>query len=216
MRIKKEWPMNLLEDIMETEQMNSLPKDFRGSLEYVLHSLPSQKSVEALRLCYQQHMTYEEIGVVMGVSQNRVGQMIENVKCEIKNPFWGKYLQYGVQGVIEQHIQLQKELHQQKVETEVRKTIEAEQQAKKDAEEAERYKSLPIEDRILLTELNLDARVQTCLRRSNLKTVGDLLRLDYSTFAKIRNSGKTTREIIITEVEKLGFDCDHLKNEKNV
>lgn len=209
------WPFNLIADIegrreMKIEPIEPLPEDFNGSLEYVLHSLPCQKNVEVLRLRYQCYMTHEEISKEVGLSQPRVAQMLEYVRREMRKPYWTQYLRYGVQGVIEQQ-QQQQEIYQQKVESEVLKAVEADRHARIEAEAAERYVSLPMEDRILLEELNLDMRAKNCLRRGDIKTVGDLMRLDYQTFAKIRSLGEKTRMRIRAEVEKLGFDCSHLK-----
>ena len=216
-----EWPYNLIADLEGTgepkiEPIDPLPDDFMGSLEYLLHILPNQRGVEILRLRYQKHMTYGEIGAVVNLSHNRVGQLLENVHREIKKPCWSKYLRYGVQGIIEQQMQQQKEIYQQRVESEVKRAVEAARIAREEAEEAERRQSLPIEDRIQLSELNLDIRAQKALWRSGLRTVGDLLRLDYKTFARTRNAGEITRERILSEVERLGFDCNHLKDPSSV
>lgn len=211
-----EWPHNLIADIegrRETKiaPIDPLPEDFMGSLEYVLHSLPNQKSVEVLRLRYQHHMPYEAIAEEVGISQARVGQLLEYARREIRRPEWIQYLRYGVQGIIEQQRQQQEEIYRQKIEREVREAVEADRAARIKAESAERYKSLPIEDRIRLIDLNLDARARNGLWRRDLETVGDLLRLNYKQFAGIRYVGEATRKRIIAEVERLGFDCTHLK-----
>jgi DNA-binding transcriptional ArsR family regulator len=140
-----EWPHNLIADIEGRREtiiapIDPLPEDFTGSLEYVLHSLPNQKSVEVLRLRYQHHMPYEAIAAEVGISQARVGQLLEYARREIRKPEWIQYLRYGVQGIIEQQRQQQKEIYQKKVEFEVWKDVEADRNARKEAEEAEKIK----------------------------------------------------------------------------
>ena len=213
---KPEWPYNLIADLEiqdgpKLAPIDPLPEDFLGSLEYLLHVLPDQRSVEILRLRYQERMTYGEIGAVVNLSQTRVAQLLEHVRREIVKPCWEKYLRYGVQGIIEQRMQQQKEIYQQRVALEVRKAVEVDQQEREKAAEADRLKNLPIEERILITELNLDVRAQNSLRRRGYETVGDLLRLDYKAFTRIRYVGEMTRKKILAEIERLGFDCDHLK-----
>ena len=214
------WPYNLIADLegrreSKIEPIDPLPEDFLGSLEYVLRSLPNQKSVEVLRLRYQYHMPYEAIAVEVGVSQARIGQLLEYARREIRSPAWIQYLRYGVQGIVAQQRQQQEEIYWQRIEREVREAVEADRHARVEAEAAERYESLPIEDRIRLADLNLDARARNGLRRRDLETVGDLLRLSYKQFAGIRYVGEATRKRILIEIEKLGFDCKHLKDPTN-
>lgn len=213
-----EWPNNLIANIgvwheTKTELIDSLPEDFIGSLEYVLHSLPNQRNVEILRLHYQHQMTYEEIGSQMNLSRARIGQMIERVREEIRSPYWIKFLRYGIRGILEQQILHQKEICQQKIEAAVQEALKADRYAREVEEKVERRKALPLEERIRLSELNLDTRTQNSLRRGALETVGDLLRLDYKRLEQIQGIGKVNRKIIIAEVERLGFDCEHLKDE---
>lgn len=211
-----EWPYNLIADLegrreAKIEPIDPMPEDFLGSLEYVLRSIPNQKSVEVLRLRYQHYMPYEAIAAEVGVSQARIGQLLEYARREMRSPERMQYLRYGVQGIVEQQRQQQEEIYRQRIEKEVREAVEADRHARGEAEAAERYESLPIEDRIRLADLNLDARARNGLRRRDLETVGDLLRLNYKEFAQIRYVGEKTREEILDAVEKLGFDCSHLK-----
>jgi hypothetical protein len=66
-----------------------------------------------------------------------------------------------------------------------------------------------------IEHLHLTVRVFNCLMRKNIKSIQDLLQLNYADLLSIRNMGKAGIAEIISKLEALGYYCDHMKSSKN-
>ena len=104
---KDEWPHNFLYDIVNAseywmEPFDELPADFENSLAYVLNSLPDQRGGIILRMRYKEKLTLEKIGEHFDLTKERVRQIIRDQMQEIRNPFWLRYLRYGINDLVNQ------------------------------------------------------------------------------------------------------------------
>ena len=71
------WPLNLLNSILDGEKLpDKLPKDFNGSLSYVLETTLSEKRRRAVIMRYKSIKTYSEIGKSLGITETAANKLV--------------------------------------------------------------------------------------------------------------------------------------------
>lgn len=182
------WPRNILVDILQInplilECLDSLPEDFEESLEYVLKLMSDQRAVAMLRMRYKQRKSWEEIGEGFSLSGERVRQIVKTQIQMLRSPSRLKYLKLGLKNIANTTGNPSAFSH-------------SSQKAKA--------------QRMSLEELNLSNRTYNCLRRVGVKTVADILKMDYLQISSIKNLGKRSLSELIGVLESNGFDCSDL------
>lgn len=188
------WPDNLLAAVLAISPPfdsppSEPPADFVASVEYVLYSMPDQRDAEILRMRYKKDMSYTEIGETLGISGERVRQIV--IKClrYLRKPAQLRFLEYGVYGVV------------RKLQVQVWDL------------ETQSSENVPRLDDAPLGALRLRPRTYNCLLRADLKTIADVLKLSAAELLSIRSLGVKALEEIVDALEGQGFNCEHLKNQ---
>ena len=196
-----DWPQNLLADLGLDGQ--NLPPDLIPSLEYLLTERAQRfpRSVGILRQRYQDQEKLEVIGRPMGITRERVRQLINHELRYLQHPEHIKYLQYGVRGVARKQETAARELGW-----------------KEGRNYTETHGRLPVPpiDTVTLEDLGLTTRPYNILKRAGKTTVADILAMDFKRLIHLRNMGRKSYEEIIRTLEREGFDCSRLKPQEEV
>lgn len=194
---KADWPLNYMEHLfgifMDSER--HLPEDYHGSLEYALITMLTEEEQKAVRLRYQEGMTYREIGEIFGVERGRVEAILRKSFKKLRHPSRSKYLLYGVSGYIGRYCErweedtfnkgYQKGYQDGFLKGSTIETVEMALRADFGGQNTELLMEMdPIDN------LDLNVRTYNCLKRANINTVGELTCKTRSELFQLRNLGK--------------------------
>lgn len=103
------YPLNLLDEIMATEtylmskpvELSDLPEDFNRRLSVVLSILPDDRSADIMLSRFRDGATLQAIGDTMGVTRERIRQIIEKCIRKLRQPDLLRYLNCGIEHIPE-------------------------------------------------------------------------------------------------------------------
>lgn len=172
-----------------------------GIIEDVMHKALTERENKVLQMRYEWGMTLNEVGVEIGITQERVRQIEAKafrklhyrtyhyeLECVPKKELRGAQLQ--VEHYKAQADYLQRELDR------IRGIVPAQR------EEMEKKSTLletPIEN------LDLSVRSYNCLKRAGIQTLGDLCGKTYAEMMKVRNLGKRSLAEIEDKMKENGL-----------
>lgn len=179
--IDDEFPMNFIRymsDDDEDECSVQITEDIHHGVLYLISKLEPRKQ-EIIKMRFIERKTYAEIGEVISVSQDRVRQIIGNIKREIRTPWNWRFVRYGILGYIEH---TQKHNYDQGYKDGYEKAkLESEKGA--DAVKLDTLLNRPI------SELNLSIRSYNGMVRRNCHQIADMVKLTTEDIDSIRNFG---------------------------
>lgn len=189
------------------DEIIELPVDYKESIDYVLDKalLERERGIIDARFGFKNKfdddpvpMTFEEIGSKLGVSRDRIHQIVAKALRKMRRPSYAKILNEGLTKVrLDEEARLIKVKASQKKLAQTMKDLENDIQEISEDKINENY----IEDvlkRIPIIDLGLSVRACNCLYRGGLKTIYDFIILSDEQVSKIRNMGIRTR----TEIEE--------------
>lgn len=152
----------------------------------------SLRESECIRLYFKEGYTLESVAKQMGVTRERVRQIISKGLRRLKHPSRIKYLRYG-----KELYELQNNVFKMKEALENKIKIIAKRIAMPSlySVQAQTVELLPID------VLDLTVRSYNCLRRAGINTIGDLLLLSEDKLRTIRNLGNKSVKEILTKLE---------------
>lgn len=198
---KEVFPYNLLKSIdLDLSQIseNAL-QDIMSDLTFL-----NDREETCITLYFVDNLTLQEISEKYGVTRERIRQIICKASIKIKhrllrydNEKLEKSKQEEIKQKVEQEYNDLKAYRERLLNEFVEKGVYTKEmeivfgEPKKVNNEVYTYYDFPIED------LDLSVRSYNCLRRANIRTIADLLKLEYPMgYLKIRNLGrKSTKEI---------------------
>jgi RNA polymerase sigma factor (sigma-70 family) len=199
-----DWPRNLIFDIIHSggqyvKPIDRIPTDIEGSLEYVLRCLPDKRSSEIIRLRYEQKQTLDMIGKQMGLTRERVRQIIATLLDELRKPYWMRYFRYGIKELVkkERVVGFQIGMHH------------SENQDRND-EPRHSWSHFNAAELMKVEDLELSTWVCLCLHSVGIYTVAELLQQDYLQLIKISKFSTQNVREVASALEQFGFDCNHL------
>ena len=201
-----EYPYNLLEEVCE-EEAEYTTSDLHGSVEYILFTLTDRER-DITHLYFRDGKTFEEIGNIYGITRERIRQIQAKALRKLRQPSRRKYIELGVNGVIEKIKEgyavkvaelTEKMLYLTQItDANMNKVIER-------CEIARKSKSEQIEN------FDLSVRSYNCLCRAGLRTLSDIASLSYGQLLRVRNLGRRSFEEIVDVLENNGYDVDHFR-----
>ena len=203
-----EWPYNLL-NAMEIDEDPLDHLDDIGTLEVAMaiSSLtPREKSV--IRMRYAQEMTLKEVGVEIGVKQERVRQIEGKALRKLRFAKGSGYvIRNGVKAYIHMRILEGVEQAAKAKEAEL-EGIYREKLASVGCEMTQNEQK--VWGRILsltVEEMDLSVRAYNCLKRSGNDTVQDIVTRypDYESAMQIRNLGRKSLEEVSEKLRSYGI-----------
>ncbi len=215
-----EYPMNLLDEIAHALHKEdwelSPPSDFEASLAYVLATLP-ERTAFCVTERYKNGKTYKEIGDEIGLTRERVRQIIAKALHQLAHHTRRIYLELGVQGVIERKVYLARNAEFDdrldavvELLTDIAGRIKdmsdgemVSAMAKYSNERFSKQRQIPLE------QLDLSVRSFNHLSRAGMHTVGDVLDTPTYDLMKVRNLGKKSLDEIKDKIHSMGLlFCD--------
>lgn len=214
---KNEWPDNLWEDIcnndfwfrslyFKPENEEAVPMLYLPNLDTVISSELDEQKQKVVLMRYKQGLTYKAIGNILGVSSERIRQMIVHSLRRLREPKCLRQLVAIPESTVEQlRNEIQKLTNQQE---DLKKEIErlfGELEARKIKKRMQMPLSTPVD------ELGITTRSRNALILGGIKTVGALVELKESDLLSYRNLG----ESCLTDIkEALGKYDYELKPEE--
>lgn len=196
------WPENLITQIglnlvfPKTNVYKPLSPDQMDGLSFLLSRL-DEREREAIRLRFEEHKTFQQIGDGFGLSSSRAQQIINKAVSRFRPRLNLRYLLYGYAGA-------------QKKEKDLKKTIE-------DAKNTnDRTRMLAIMKGIGVWECGLSVRSANCLSRAGINTLGGIIEMMYEdplNLLKIRNLGRKSLQEVFEKLKEYGVDCAVAKEE---
>lgn len=163
------FPRNIILDTFEgrVDIDANLNADQQDALENVLNEVAKDRYKMAVDLYYREMLPYHKCAEIMGVSPERVRQMIRKVHRRMLNPIRSRLIIYGMNGY--------------------------EEKRRKEKEEFERtHKRVKVSvspmDRDV-DEIGISAGSYWRLHDSGVKTVGDIVALAHDGLMKVRGIG---------------------------
>lgn len=159
-----------------------------GTLEAI--ETLSEKEQICLYKRHAENKTLKEIGKDLGVTQERIRQVLSKAYRKLKNP--QKVRLMLVSKIIEENNRLKQEILELKSIIKTREITEKPQNTNI---------VLSIED------MNLSGRCHNIMKRQGMKTVYDILKItSYSRLEATRNMGKQAISELFSKMRELGFD----------
>lgn len=201
--ILESYPYNLLtaiKGLAEREIPVALTPDHWAGLAYVLDLLEDrEKGILLMR--YEKGKSRSEIAEEYGISPERVRQ-VENKACRKlqRLPNWN-YIYYGVAGYLRKIATTEYNRgYSRGYEEGYRDGVKDGTKGKERNYGTNELLNRPVE------HLNLSMRAQNCLKLTNCKKIGDVVRLDEDEIRKMRQLGKVTANEIAQALKKLGIE----------
>ena len=192
----------VIEDGGCRENLQTLPKDWEVSLEYVIANGLTEREAGIVKLRYQQGMTYDSIGKVYGVTRERVRQIDAKAIRKLRHPGRWRYIQYGINGVVDAIKETAfQEGYQKGVQFGYKKALADAKTGKVNHLE---HGDLTLED------LDLSVRSFNCLYRAGAKCAMDIVDMGYHKLIHVRNFGKRSYDEVIGRLKQFGYDVSNL------
>ena len=184
----KDYPFNLMTEVLKESFPEKIPPDARGSVEYALSSFCAEREAEMLRLYYRDNKDLATIGTMHDLTRERVRQLLTHGIFTLRRSPAREYLVLGVKGV-----------------------IAAEVKARHD-EMFGRTKTSPVlifeGTNRQINELGLSSRTFNALARIGISCTDDIARLGYRKLTRVRNLGEKSIGEIVKVMRELGYETD--------
>lgn len=202
------FPKNLVAEVLELatpEEIASITWDMAAGAIYILHSL-QEREVTVLLLRYERRLTFAKIGESIGVSHSRAAQILEKAMRKLRHMARKKYILSGLYSYCNRITDMEKESSYKKGHEYGYKEgfIAAKEEKRRMATPEGRAAKIKEVRATHIGELDLSIRAWNCLSRAGCQTVNDVLSLDFTQIASIRNLGVRT----ICEIAKILRDLE--------
>lgn len=196
------YPYNLIDAIFREHVDVIISKDVEDGIEYAVSTL-NDREQKVIKHRFQEYMSHKEIGKEFDVTHERIRQIESKALRKLRHPTRTRYFRFGLTG-LERYSsleELQKAIDEKKKELDnLNYEIEL---ATKQIEKTQRTIPKSRNCRILgewedIEELDFSVRTFNCLRRQNIRTVGQLIDVarKEENLLQIRNMGiKSIQEI---------------------
>lgn len=185
LKVSEKYPSNLLAGVYGEDFENgwTRPNDFNASLEYALNTLTDRER-DAMEYKYKYEMTLSQIGEIFEITRSRVGQIIAKASRKLLHPTRMKLVMSGVEVYLDYKRVLNKPVEDKEEEQGV---------APSDVRDTE------------LESLSLSVRSYNCLRRADVVTVRDIIKLfQTGDIRKVRNMGGHSVEEVRQKLLSIG------------
>ena len=191
---KEEWPKNLIKAIFaeDTFEECRVALDWRGTLEYLLISTLTDREEQVLRCRYQEGLTYQQIGEVVGVGNERIRLILNKAIRKFRHPSRAKYLRRGMIDCHKADCESCRELNYNRGYCEGFRNGQLDSKAVASLnpyQDQEDLSTLPMET-APIDYLDLNVRTYNGLKRANINTIGVLISKSRSELFQLRNIGK--------------------------
>ena len=215
------YPFDLVDAIFNEETIWDNDNDHMDGLNHALETL-SEREQKVIYLRFQEFKTLEDVAKEFNVTRERIRQIEAYAIRKLRHPSRSYYITYGYEGCLEFKKVRAKGAELEKKEEELNKREELlEERERKLDETLKKYKpkfdamniniDMPIEKiheavqlSVDIEEMDLSVRSYNCLRRSGIRTVGDLVNKCESDgsmdLLRVRNLGRKSLQEILDKL----------------
>lgn len=208
MKTTTDYPEDLLDEILKLNE--NLIYDYKYAIEnfdenweYVKTTLTLNEG-KCIELYYKNGLNLQEIGKEIGLTKERIRQIINKGIRRLSHPSRLKILVEGYKNIKEVkslNENIQNELIRLRKEYAELLQIKTKEDISEEIKEV-----LTKPSSILIEELDLSSRIYNCLKRANLNTIEDIIKLSGFELRKIRNLGLKSTKEIINKIQERGFE----------
>lgn len=200
-KVKKEYPENLLSQVFVNGLPTELPDDVALVLEYIIQKTLTEREGRVLDLRYKRYMTMAAIGEEYSLRAERIRQIEAKAVRKLRHPSRSKYILMGMEGYINylRDTAVDERLREYKKEIVTLEKKIAELTDTEYEEEKNELENAP------LAELDLSVRTFNILYRAGYSTVKELLDADAEKIVSLPNLGLKNFSDLIDVLSEKGF-----------
>ena len=211
----EDYPFNLLYGLYPDDFSEGFPSDVVGTVEYVLCTMLTPKECAAIRLRFRDRKEFSEIGVAIGVKEERAKQFFASAMRRLRHPIRSRLLRIGMEAYRAEFGEAKYQEGFSTALTEARRFLfdmsDAEHCSRAGTQSVDRGYFTRFEKNESIDNLNLSVRTWNSLRQADINTIGELLAVpDAASLLRIRNLGRKCVEEIVSRLSENGFDAAHL------
>ncbi|MBO5421280.1 MAG: hypothetical protein J6A67_04980 [Clostridia bacterium] len=200
-KVKKEYPENLLSQVFVNGLPTELPDDVALVLEYIIQKTLTEREGRVLDMRYKRYMTMAAIGEEYGLRAERIRQIEAKAVRKLRHPSRSRYILMGMEGYINylRDTAVEERLREYKKEIISLEKKIAELTDTEYEEEKNELENAP------LAELDLSVRTFNILYRAGYSTVKELLDADAEKIVSLPNLGLKNFSDLIDVLSEKGF-----------
>lgn len=217
------WPYNLLDDIVCHSGWTShkteedfwdavITPDQEAALTYLLSSTFPERTQTMLRLYYKEEWTLDTVGKEVGLTRERVRQVLARAVRQLRHPSRFKMLVYGLDGyerfsAIRQKVR-ELEIEEDRVDELEKELIRRRMYLEATLQEVPVPETVPKPSKsvwdITLEEMDLSVRSFNCLRRAGCQNISDVCKVaSEGSLLKVQNFGRRSLAEVLSKVQML-------------
>lgn len=171
-----------------------MPADVDQTVECVIKKMPISNQ-QIIRMYYFEHLTTDEIGKKLGISPAIIKTSLSRILYNMRKPRYSSFLFYGKNYyLMQKNKKMDEKIKKaQTLNSEYQGKIAALRQLQQENEKLEDFLSSNGFDVIAfksVENLGLSLRTYNCLRRNNISTIGDLMKITKKDLSTLRNMGQ--------------------------
>lgn len=200
-KVKKEYPENLLSQVFVNGLPTEMPDDVALVLEYIIQKTLTEREGRVLDMRYKRYMTMAAIGEEYGLRAERIRQIEAKAVRKLRHPSRSRYILMGMEGYINylRDTAVDERLREYKKEIISLEKKIAELTDTEYEEEKNELENAP------LAELDLSVRTFNILYRAGYSTVKELLDADAEKIVSLPNLGLKNFSDLIDVLSEKGF-----------
>ena len=200
-----EYPDNLLFDVLGEEVPR--PKDYKGSVEYVLHTALTAREADAVHYRYGYGLTLDDVGARLGgVTRERARQIIAKALRKLRYPSRANILRDGLAAAEEDKRNAAVEAANVKIKASLEKALS--ENGVEDPVKGHVLASFETDIAVLtapLEALDLSNRSYNILKRAGIDTLGDIIEHTEQDLMRLRNCGPKSLFEIEVKAAQYGY-----------
>lgn len=199
LEISSIYPFNIIADLEEARD-----KHGTYSLELINKTIEqtlTERERRCLEMQYREKLTLEQIGLKVGVTRERVRQIIAKAERKLRHP---RVLREMRAVSLGDYAEMQMKYEEAKTQIELlTNRIEELEGRPVTPEETNHEKDLNDKS---IDHLDLSVRSYNCLKRARIDTIGDLKNLCISDLMRIRNLGRKSALEVVEKAKRYGIE----------
>lgn len=208
MNSKKDWPFDLIEDVLANYRGETtcpdLPTDIELTIQYLVDCTLSEREAKVINMYYKERVTIRQVGGRIGLTPERIRQIKNKAIRKLRHPSRANLIVSGLTAGIPQ-------ICESRYKDGYSKGYKKGFQDGKSEKQTENLREVHPPAASWLAEpssieaLDLGIRTYNALRRANIKTIADLQKTPSDQLLRIRNIGKKALNEIRLAMEMRGY-----------
>lgn len=199
LEISSIYPFSIVSDIEEARETHGA-----YSLELINRTIEkhlTERERRCLEMQYRDNMTLEQIGAKVGITRERVRQIIAKAERKLRHP---KILREMSVVSLDDFAELQ--IKYEEAKSQIDHLMSRIEELEGKPVTAEEIKDEKDQDERSIDHLDLSVRSYNCLRRAQINTIGDLKNLCFNDLMRMRNLGQKSALEVVEKAKRYGIE----------